>query len=117
MADIASGKHPFAQRLLKAKLPMIITNSTSLERSDGEGILNNLKTIAKNSPVVNKQTGWNGFNILHREASRVGALDIGIKQSSPENLSKAKFVFLLGADNNLRPEHISKDSFVVYLVN
>lgn len=30
-------------------------------------------------------------------------------------MKKAKFVFILGADNNLRTEDIPSDAFVVYL--
>ncbi len=38
LSDIANGTHPFSQRLLKAKLPMIIVGGNLLERSDSEVI-------------------------------------------------------------------------------
>lgn len=62
--------------------------------------------------MINKPLGWNGFNILHREASRVGALDLGLPQKAL-NLSKSKFIYILGCDN-IRPQDIPEDAFVVY---
>jgi NADH-quinone oxidoreductase subunit G len=49
-----------------AKLPMIIVGRDALSRSDSQAILNSLKQIASNYGVINSQTGWNGFNVLHR---------------------------------------------------
>jgi len=49
-------------------------------------------------PIINEEIGWNGLNILHKEISKVGALDIGLP-SNPEAAKQAKFVFILGADN------------------
>jgi hypothetical protein len=36
LKEIASGKHPFAERFKKAKMPMILVGSGLLERKDGE---------------------------------------------------------------------------------
>ena len=112
LIDIAEGKHPFAARLNTAKLPMVILGSRALERKDGEGILAAVKTIANNSNVLNEKEGWNGFNILHHEGSRCGALDVGISSNTDPNF-KPKFVYILGADN-IRTEDIPEDAFVVY---
>lgn len=60
---------------------MILVGANALERIDGEAILSSLKKISVNSNVINKGEAWNGFNILHKEISRVGALDIGINPS------------------------------------
>lgn len=52
--------------------------------------------------------------MLHKEIGRINALELGISPAA--SLSKdAKLVFILGADNNLRPEDIPADAFVVYL--
>lgn len=67
LAQIAEGNHPFCARLANSKLPMVILGARSLERTDGEGLLNACKHIAHNSPVLNEKEGWNGFNILHHE--------------------------------------------------
>lgn len=113
--QIASGSHPFAETLKKAKLPMIIAGANALERVDGEAILSNLKKIATTTNVINKAEAWNGFNVLHKDISRVGALDIGIIPSPPEQIKKSKFILILGADNNLRVSDIPTDAFVVYI--
>lgn len=55
---------------------------------------------------------WNGVNLLHREASRVAALDLGFN-TLVEDSTKAKFIYLLGADE-ITNKDIPKDAFVVY---
>lgn len=52
---------------------------------------------------------------MHKEISRIGAMDIGINPSPAENIKKSKFVLLMGADNNIDPSHIPEDAFVVYI--
>lgn len=56
------------------------------------------------------------FNVIHRNASQVGALDVGYTPGSDTALSsKPKVLFLLGADDlKLKREDIPKDCFVVY---
>lgn len=115
LIEIAEGRHPFCTRLANAKLPMIVVGGKTLERPDGKAILEALHTIAENSPVLNKEAGWNGFNVLHSDGARVGALDIGISSLPNPKAKKPKFVFILGADN-IRTEDIPEDAFVVYLV-
>ena len=115
LLEIAEGKHPFCARLANAKFPMVIVGSKTLERPDGKGILEAVRTVVQNSPVLNKEAGWNGFNILHADGARVGALDVGISSNVNPNAKKPKFVFILGADN-IRTEDIPEDAFVVYLV-
>lgn len=113
LEEIASGNHPMADRLKEATLPMIMTGSRTLERQDGRAILGSLSTIAMNTNVINQAEGWNGFNILHKDGARVGALDIGISNNYNPEL-KPKFVFIHGADN-IRTSDIPSDAFVVYL--
>jgi len=57
-----------------AKKPMIIVGQGALGRADGAAILSKAYQLAQNQKVV--QEGWNGFNILHTAAGRVGALDV-----------------------------------------
>jgi len=115
LLEIAEGKHPFCSRIASAKLPMVIVGSETLQRPDGKAVLEAVRTIAQNSPIINKEAGWNGFNVLHKDAARVGALDIGIQSIPNPNAKKPKFVFILGADN-IRTEDIPEDAYVVYLV-
>jgi NADH dehydrogenase (ubiquinone) Fe-S protein 1 len=91
---------------------MVILSADALNRSDGESIMNYLKLLAENTNVINSAEGWNGINILHTEASRVGILDLGIVPQKSMS-KKAKVVYLLGADN-FRPEEIPEDAFVIY---
>ena len=65
LADIISGLHPSAERLKKAKFPMVIVSSIALGRSDGEAIMNNVKQLCSKYNVVNQETKWNGLNVLH----------------------------------------------------
>ncbi|MFA7439502.1 MAG: NADH-quinone oxidoreductase subunit NuoG [Sphingomonadaceae bacterium] len=56
--------------------------------------------------------GWNGFNLLHTAASRVGALEIGFVAGGLKSLAP-KLLFLLGVDEiDLSPW---ADSFRIYI--
>ena len=66
----------------------------------------------KRTNVRNEEENWNGINVMHNEASRVGALDLGITPSRTVS-DKTKVVFILGADN-FRKEDIPEDAFVIY---
>ena len=113
LQELADGTHPFSERFAKAEFPMIITGSDTLSRSDGKAITNLINSLAERNPnLINEAEAWNGVNVLHSEASKVGALDIGI-QSKPAT-EKAKVVFLLGADN-FRHEDIPDDAYVIYM--
>ena len=92
---------------------MIMVANDTLSRKDGEAIQNLINEIAAKTNVINEAEGWNGVNILHTEASRVGALDLGIVPQHTMN-GAAKLVFLLGADN-FRHEDIPEDAYVIYM--
>lgn len=113
LKDLAEGNHPFSERLAKAELPMVIISTSTLERSDGAAIMNYIYKLGENSNLINKKEKWNGINILHNEASRVGALDLGIVPRTDLKSLKPKVVYLLGADN-FRHEEIPDDAFVIY---
>jgi NADH dehydrogenase (ubiquinone) Fe-S protein 1 len=92
---------------------MIVMGAETLARPDGKAIQNYVNQIGATSNVINEEEAWNGINILHTDASKVGALDLGIATQKPSG-NKAKVVFLLGADN-FRPEDIPEDAYVIYL--
>lgn len=122
LLEIAEGKHPFCSKLANAKTPMILIGAETLERNDGDAIYNILKFISNNTNVINKDLGWNGFNILHKvlfilnqDGSRVGALDLGILPSKQADQKKSKVIVLLGCDD-IKAQDIPKDSFVIYIV-
>jgi NADH-quinone oxidoreductase subunit G len=54
--------------------PMIIVGQGALARSDGAAILAMVYKACAAMGVI--KDGWNGFNILHTAAGRVGALDV-----------------------------------------
>ena len=71
LADLASGKHKFAAKLKKAKRPMIIIGMGALARDRRRSAASVMaREIADTYGVVTKN--WNGFNVLHTAASRVG---------------------------------------------
>lgn len=57
---------------------MIMVGNDTLSRTDGKAVQNLINQIASNTNVINEAEGWNGVNILHTDASRVGSLDLGI---------------------------------------
>ncbi|MGN6670588.1 MAG: NADH-quinone oxidoreductase subunit NuoG [Candidatus Nucleicultricaceae bacterium] len=117
---IISGKHPLSKKIANAKKPMIILGMDALTRPDGESILASLAAFAAETPLI--QNDWNGFNILHKAAGRVGGLDVGFipqKQGkSTADILKAasagdlKVVYLLGADEV--DLDAFKKTFVIY---
>lgn len=112
LKQLADGTHPYSEKLAKATLPMVLVGSETLARSDGKAIMNLINELAQKTNIHNPAENWNGINILHADASRVGALDLGI--TTKKSVDKAKVVFLLGSDN-FRPEDIPEDAFVIYM--
>ena len=74
LAEIADGKHAFAKTLAKAKQPMLILGMGGLARDDGAAVLAAARKIAENTGIAGD--GWNGFNVLHTAAARVGGMDL-----------------------------------------
>ena len=116
LADVAVGKHSFAKILKKAKRPMIIVGQGALSRADGAAVLALTKQIADDFGLVSDD--WNGFNVLHTAAARVGGLDLDLVpaeggKSAVEMLDGSLDVlFLLGADE-IDTSRLEK-SFVIY---
>ncbi|MFC0632332.1 NADH-quinone oxidoreductase subunit NuoG [Brevundimonas balnearis] len=92
-----------ADALGQAERPMIIVGAGVLAGPDGPATLNAVARLAAKLGVV--KDGWNGFNVLHTAASRVGGLDMGFVPSEG-GLSAVDMVkkgaldvlFLMGAD-------------------
>jgi NADH-quinone oxidoreductase subunit G len=102
LADVAEGRHAFADVLKNAKAPMVILGSGAVARPDGAAI----QALA--AGLAGGAEGWTGFNFLHRAAARVGALDLGfVPGEGGRDLSgilegasngEVEIVYLLGAD-------------------
>ncbi len=100
---IADGQHAFAEVLKTAKNPMLILGQGALARPDGDVVLGLAWQVADRCGLIKE--GWNGFNVLHTAAGRVGALDLGF--TSPGGINgiitgtqsgAIKALYLLGAD-------------------
>jgi len=76
LKDVAEGRHAFADVLKNAKRPMVIVGAAGYTRQDGVAVLSLAARIALQAAASMEQ-GWNGFNVLHTAAARVGGLDIG----------------------------------------
>ncbi|HTH15513.1 MAG TPA: NADH-quinone oxidoreductase subunit NuoG [Magnetospirillum sp.] len=121
LADIAAGKHPFFEVLKNAKKPALILGQGALTREDGAAILALAKKLADAAGLV--KDGWNGFNVLHTAAARVGGLDLGFVPQAGgrdaagivEGAAKGDIsaVFLIGADE-VDVKGLG-NAFVVYL--
>lgn len=117
---ILGGTHPLAGFFKQAQHPMVIIGQSALRRSDGTAILQKCQKIAEKFKLVKE--GWNGFNVLHQAAARVGGLDIGFvptdKGYAMRDILKAcqegkiKLLYLLGADEIEAPAF--GDVFVIY---
>ncbi len=124
LTEIATGRHAVCQMLKDAKRPMLIVGQGALARSDGAAILAACAQIARDTGMIGPggQSGWNGFNVLHTAAGRVGALDLGFLPQKGGKDTRAildgastgelDFVFLLGADE-IDTGRLGK-AFVVY---
>jgi NADH-quinone oxidoreductase subunit G len=64
-------KSAFGKAFKAAQKPMVIVGAGALSRDDGAAIANLAASFAT------AKDGWNGFNVLHTAASRVGGLDMG----------------------------------------
>jgi NADH-quinone oxidoreductase subunit G len=106
LKDLAEGKGAFAKILKAAERPMVVLGSGALVRADGAVVLAVGRKLAESCDMVRED--WNGFNVLHRAAARVGGLDLGFLPGEGghdlagilERASSGRIqaVFLLGAD-------------------
>lgn len=119
---VLDGSSSFADALKNAVRPMIILGQGALAREDGAAIHAMARDIAEKYDMISSSTGWNGFNILHTAAGRVGGLDV---KFVPENggldtnaiiaaagRGDVEVVYLLGADE-IDTASLG-DAFVIY---
>jgi NADH-quinone oxidoreductase subunit G len=116
LAELAAGRHKFAETLRAAQRPLVILGNSALVRDDGPRVASLAARCAVELGAV--KDGWNGFSVLHSAASRVGAFDIGFVPG--EGGHSARFMalgadidllFLLAADEI----DIAPGPFVVYI--
>lgn len=117
LKSASTGRHAAAKALKAAQKPMIIVGQAALAREDGAAILKAARDVADRYCV---KEGWNGFNVLHTAAARVGALDLKLTTEGgidavldDAEAGKLKGVFLLGADE-FNSDALKK-TFTVYI--
>jgi NADH-quinone oxidoreductase subunit G len=108
LAKIADGTQPFLKTLEGAERPMLILGQGALARADGAAILALAAKAAEAMDAIKPALNWNGFNVLHTVAARVGGLDLGFVpgkgglnvEAMLDAASEGKIdvVYLLGAD-------------------
>lgn len=120
LQQLADGKGSFAKVLKSAERPMIIVGQSALARPDGAQVLALARAVAEKYGAIGAD--WNGFNILHKAAARVGGLDLGLVPGGDGHdvagilegaaSGTIKLVYLLGADE-IDTSRLG-DAFVIY---
>ena len=120
LAALARGELGFAETLRQAKQPMLILGMGALARADGAAVLNLAAELAES--LGWSRDDWNGFNVLHTAAARVGGLDLGLVPGeggrdvdgilAGAESGEIEVVFLIGADE-LDTGRLG-EAFVVY---
>ena len=118
LRDIIKGQNSFSKKLLSSKKPIVIIGESALELKSGAYIFEEVKEFLKENNFINDK--WNALNILTKNASTVGAIDLkffNVKESNNfiffDKLKNSEFklVYLLGSDN-LKFE--KNDTFIIY---
>jgi NADH-quinone oxidoreductase subunit G len=120
LAALVRGEIGFADTLRQAKRAMLIVGMGALARPDGAAILHLAAGFAHDAGLVSAE--WNGFNVLHSAAARVGGLDLGLVPGeggrdvagimAGVEAGDIETVFLIGADE-IDTGRLAK-AFVVY---
>mgnify|MGYP000674513568 CR=1 FL=1 len=120
LAEVAEGRHSFAEVLRNAEKPMVILGQGALARPDGAEVLGRVRRMAEDFGMVGES--WNGFNVLHTAAGRVGGLDLGFVPGeggrdvegmlSAAEQGELDVVYLHGADE-IDTNRLGK-AFVIY---
>jgi len=118
--ELSNNNSDFNKVLDKAKNPLIIVGTSSINSNFGTSILETSAMLAKK---IQKNKDINPLNILHQDISRVGALEINFYNKYFDNdyslqlkkhIDKNKpVVFLMGLDEI--ELSLLKNAYVVYL--
>ncbi len=120
LGALARGELAFAETLRQAKNPMLILGMGALARADGAAVHKLAADLADGLGLI--KPDWNGFNVLHTAAARVGGLDLGVVPGEGgrdvEGIlagaasGEIDTVFLIGADE-IDTGRLG-DAFVIY---
>jgi NADH-quinone oxidoreductase subunit G len=106
LQQLADGQGAFAEILRAAERPALIIGMGALARRDGAAVLALARQLAESCGMIGED--WNGFNVLHTAAARVGGLDLGFLPGAGGHdlagilagaeAGEIEAVYLLGAD-------------------
>jgi len=122
LVDILSGKHKYSAILEKSERPAIILGQDAINGEYGDIVMNTVLQMVKNYQI-DRRDNWNGYNMLHKVAGRVGALDVGFIGNKSRTIrdilndcsdGKIKLLIVVGADEIQDLDKL-KDTFVVYI--
>jgi NADH-quinone oxidoreductase subunit G len=111
IGDILAKNGKIYNSLKSAKKPVFIIGESGLS-ANGEYVLETIKKILKDNNFLNND--WNGLNILHQNASSVGAIYLNLLKLNfldKLNDDTSKVVYLLGADE-IKVKPVNK--FIIY---
>ena len=124
LETLAKGEGDFFKVLEAAERPMILLGSGAVARPDGAALIALARELAESVGAAGAKAPerWNGYNVLHRAASRVGGLDLGFLPGeggrdlegilSGAGTGEIEAVWLLGADE-IDTSRLG-EAFVVY---
>ncbi|MDA0997409.1 MAG: NADH-quinone oxidoreductase subunit NuoG [Proteobacteria bacterium] len=122
LKKLLSGRSDFAKVLKAAQRPMLIIGQGALTRPDGAAVLSLAREVAEKFGIHVPAKSWNGFNVLHTAAARVGGLDLGFLPGDGgrdvagilegAGNGEIEAVYLLGADE-IDISRLGK-AFVIY---
>ncbi len=103
---------------VQAERPMIIFGMNAFRSKDGMAMHAMAHKAAEALGCIRSGQdgdGWNGFNVLHTAAGRMGALSIGFTPPKGQalDLSQLKAAYLLGVDTDL-VDQLPESAFVIY---
>ncbi len=122
---LIEGTHSFAAALKTASRPVVILGQSCFTRTDTLAFMTLVQKLLHTYPAFiqeNSDAYWNGYNVLHNAAGRVGAMDVGflpkndgfstnkILKSCQDGTIKAVYVY--GADEI--DAQAFGDAFVIY---
>ena len=116
--QIINKESHISKKILSSKKPIIIIGESALELKTGKYIFEEIKDYLMDNNFINEE--WNALNILVKNASTVGLLDLKMLSQNNENnflffdklnSNEFKFLYLLGSDNL---EFKKNNEFIVY---
>lgn len=114
VSDIESlmkARSGFAKTLKDAKKPVVIIGKGAFLRHDGLAVHKLCADLADKMKIV--KDDWNGFNVLHTAAGRIGAITAGFTSLKDFSLKNMKAVWMMNVDGPLVDE-VDSDAFLIY---